>query len=64
MSASSMLLINNRTLEELSPRTGFISISLTLRVILLFIIDIRIIYYRLFKGLAALVAPFMSTPTL
>jgi hypothetical protein len=64
VSASDILLINNKTLEELSPRTRFIGISLTLRAILPSIIDIRIIYYRLPKGLAALVAPLMSTSTL
>jgi hypothetical protein len=64
MSVSSILLISNRTLEELSPRTGFTDISLTSHAILSSIIDIRIIYYRLSKGLTALIAPFVSTSTL
>jgi hypothetical protein len=64
MSASSILLISNRTLKKLSPYIGFIGISLALRAILPSIVGIRIIYYRLLKGLAALVTPLMSTPTL
>jgi hypothetical protein len=64
VSASSILLISNRTLEELSPHTGFVGISLASRVILPFIVDIRIICYRLLKGLAALVTPLISTPML
>jgi hypothetical protein len=59
-----MLLISNRTLEELSPRTGFIDISLASRVILPSIVGIRIIYYGLLKGLVTLVAPLVSTLTL
>jgi hypothetical protein len=64
MSVFSMLLISNRILKELSPYIEFIDISLISRVILPSIIDIRIIYYRLFKGLAALMIPLMSTSTL
>jgi uncharacterized membrane protein len=64
VSVSSILLINNRIFKELSPYTGFIGILLASRVILPSIVGIRIIYYRLLKGLAALVALFMSTPTL
>jgi hypothetical protein len=64
VSASDILLISNRTLKELSPRTGFAGISLALRAILPSIVGIRIVYYRLLKGLAALVAPLMSTSTL
>jgi hypothetical protein len=64
VSVSSILLIYNRTLKELSPRTGFIGISLTSRVILPSIVSIRIICYRLSKGLAALMALLVSTPTL
>jgi hypothetical protein len=64
VSASSILSISNRILKELSPHTGFIGISLALHAILSSIVDIRIIYYRLSKGLAALIAPLMSTLTL
>jgi hypothetical protein len=64
MSASSILLISNRTLKELSPYIGFAGISLALYTILSSIIDIRIIYYRLSKGLAALMTLFISTFTL
>jgi hypothetical protein len=64
VSASGILLISNRTLEELSPHIGFVGISLASRVILPSIVGIRIIYYRLLKGLAALIAPLMSTSTL
>jgi hypothetical protein len=64
MSVSSILLISNGTLKELSPRTGFAGISLTSRVILPSIVDIRIIYHELLKGLAALMILFMSTSTL
>jgi hypothetical protein len=64
VSVSSILLISNKTLEKLSPHTGFTGISLASRVILPSIVDIRIIYYRLLKGLAALVAPLISTLTL
>jgi hypothetical protein len=59
-----MLLISNRTLKKLSPRTEFVDISLASHVILPSIVGIRIIYYRLLKGLAALMTPLMSTPTL
>jgi hypothetical protein len=64
VSVSSILLISNEILKELSPRTGFAGISLASHVILLSIVDIRIMYYRLLKGLAALMAPFISTSTL
>jgi hypothetical protein len=64
VSVSSILLISNGTLEELSSRTGFVGISLTLRAILPSIVGIRIICYRLPKGLAALMTPLISTPTL
>jgi hypothetical protein len=64
VSASSILPISNGTLEELSPRTGFTGISPASRVILPSTVGIEIICYRLPKGLAALVAPLMSTPTL
>jgi hypothetical protein len=64
VSASSILLINNRTLKELSPYIGFVDISLISRAILPSIIDIRIIYYRLSKGLAALMTPLISTSIL
>jgi hypothetical protein len=64
VSVSDILLISNRTLKELSPRTGFIGISLALCVILPSVVGIRIIYYRLPKGLAALVISLMSTLTL
>jgi hypothetical protein len=64
VSVSNILLINNGTFKELSPRTGFTGISLASRVILFSIVDIRIIYYRLSKGLAALIVSLISTPTL
>jgi hypothetical protein len=64
VSVSSILLISNRTLEELSPRTGFVDISLALHAILPSIVDIRIVYYRLLKGLVALMTLLVSTPTL
>jgi hypothetical protein len=64
VSVSSMLLISNGTLKELFPRTGFAGISLASRAILPSAVGIRIICYRLPKGLAALMAPFVSTPTL
>jgi hypothetical protein len=64
VSAFGMLLISNGTLKELSPRTGFAGISLALRAILPSAVGIRIVYYGLLKGLAALVAPLVSTPTL
>jgi hypothetical protein len=64
VSASSIFLISNRTLKELSPYTGFTDILLASRAILPSIVGIRIIYYRLLKGLAALMTPLMSTLTL
>jgi hypothetical protein len=64
VSASDILLISNGTLKELSPRTGFTGISLASRAILPSTVGIEIICYRLPKGLAALVASFVSTPTL
>jgi hypothetical protein len=64
VSVSNILLINNKILKELSPYIGFINISLALHAILSSIVDIRIIYYRLSKGLAALMAPLISTSTL
>jgi hypothetical protein len=64
MSVSNILLISNKILEELSPRTGFVGISLASRAILPSIVDIRIIYYRLLKGLAVLITPLISTSML
>jgi hypothetical protein len=64
VSVSGMLLISNGTLKELSPRTGFAGISLASRVILPSAVGIRIVCHGLPKGLAALVAPLVSTPTL
>jgi hypothetical protein len=64
VSVSNILLISNGTLKELSPRTGFAGISPTSRAILPSIVNIRIIYYGLLKGLAALVALLVSTFTL
>jgi hypothetical protein len=64
VSISSILLISNRTLKELSPYIEFVGISLTLRAILSSIVDIRIIYYRLSKRLVALMISLISTFTL